>query len=148
MKRLVSLLCAVVLLFGAGSLAMAQGKAGSNRGAAGFKAADANGDGKVTKEEYLNHARKLAEKRWEKLDTGNKGYITVQDVQTLKQKRAEAREARRAAKAGRGPGAAPAATDTSAPAAAPAAAPATPAAPAAPTAPAAPAAAPAAPAGQ
>ena len=121
MKRLVSLLCAAVLLLGSGSLAMAQGKGGANRGAAGFKASDANGDGKLTKDEYLDHARKLAEKRWEKLDPDKKGYITFDDAQAMKQKRSEAREARRAAKAGHGPAAgAPAAPETPAAPAAPA----------------------------
>lgn len=88
MKRVFSTVLIVGLLLGVSGLAFAQDeKAPPERSAQGFKAMDANGDGKLTKEEYLDRARQLAEKRWAKLDVNKRGFITVEDLQAARDKR-------------------------------------------------------------
>jgi len=44
-----------------------------------FKAADANGDGKLTREEAKGSMPRLA-MAWEKIDVDNKGYITLDQL--------------------------------------------------------------------
>ena len=44
-----------------------------------FKAADANGDGKLTREEAKGTMPRLA-MAWEKIDVDNKGYITLDQL--------------------------------------------------------------------
>jgi len=63
-----------------------------------FKTYDANGDGKVTKEEFLAAAQKRAEARWAKLDPSGKGYVTQDEMSALRAKAGEKAKARRAAK--------------------------------------------------
>lgn len=68
-----------VSLLAAGAALAQDDPAASPRREAAFKAMDANGDGKVTKEEYLEFVKKQAEKRFDKLDAQGKGYITKDD---------------------------------------------------------------------
>ncbi|UOD50093.1 EF-hand domain-containing protein [Orrella daihaiensis] len=50
--------------------------------AARFKAADKNGDGKVTKEEAEASLPRVA-LAWEKIDIDKKGYITLEQLQLI-----------------------------------------------------------------
>jgi Ca2+-binding EF-hand superfamily protein len=98
MKRVLTALCALVLSLGLASMALAQAPADTpaEKGEKGFKRLDANGDGKVTKEEFLAAAQKQAEARFAKLDAQNKGYLTKEDFMAAREK-AQARKAKRQA---------------------------------------------------
>lgn len=87
MKRWSLLVFSVCVCMLAAGAALAQDEpAASPRREAAFKTMDANGDGKITKEEYLEHAKKLAEKRFEKLDAQGKGSITKEEFLAKKPK--------------------------------------------------------------
>jgi hypothetical protein len=102
MKRMTAFLFALALTVGAASLALAQAPAAGDQsdavptGAKGFATLDANGDGKVTKDEFLAAAQKRAMARWAKLDPQNKGYLTKDDFVAARDKAKEKAQARKA----------------------------------------------------
>lgn len=100
MKRVLTALCALVLSLGLATMALAQTPADTpaEKGEKGFKRLDANGDGKVTKEEFLAAAQKQAEARYAKLDVQNKGYLTKEDFLSAREKAVERAQARKAKK--------------------------------------------------
>lgn len=98
MKRMAAFALSLTLVLGLAGMALAQDDA-APKGAKGFKTLDANGDGKVTKEEFLAAAQKRAEARWAKLDSSGKGYITQEEFSEIKQKAREKFQERRAKKA-------------------------------------------------
>lgn len=112
MKRVVALMFALLLTAGFAGLALAQApadapaaapaaatEAPTPTGVKGFKILDANGDGKVTKEEFLAAAQKRAMARYAKLDPQNKGYLTKEDFMEARNKAKEKAQARKARQA-------------------------------------------------
>ncbi|MBI4804967.1 MAG: EF-hand domain-containing protein [Desulfovibrio sp.] len=96
MKRAVCFLTALALIIGISVAAQAQDDAASApRGERGFKVLDANGDGKVTKEEFLAASQKRAEARFAKLDKDNKGYLTKDDFTAAREKAREKAKTRK-----------------------------------------------------
>jgi hypothetical protein len=92
MKRAVCFLTALALVIGISVAAQAQAQddaASAPRGEKGFKVLDANGDGKVSKEEFLAASQKRAEARFAKLDKDNKGYLTKEDFLAAREKARE-----------------------------------------------------------
>ncbi|WP_243361993.1 EF-hand domain-containing protein [Fundidesulfovibrio terrae] len=79
MKRTIACVFAFSLVLGASGLSLAQDDAAAPKGGRAFSLHDANGDGKITKEEFLAAAQKRAEARFAKLDKDNKGYLTKED---------------------------------------------------------------------
>ena len=57
-----------------------------------FKKMDANGDGKVSKEEFLNHSKKQAEEGFAKLDKNNDGVIDKPEIAEIEGKMKGLRE--------------------------------------------------------
>ena len=88
MKRMIIMMLLLSLaLCGA---AFAQDDAGpAGKGAKGLKAMDTNGDGKISKEEFMDAAKKRAEARFQKLDANGDGYITKDELDAAKAKRGE-----------------------------------------------------------
>lgn len=90
MKRATSLLFALILSLGLSGFALAQDDSSpAPKGEKAFKMYDANGDGKITKEEYVAAAQKRAEARFAKLDKDNKGYLTKDDFMAAREKMRE-----------------------------------------------------------
>jgi Ca2+-binding EF-hand superfamily protein len=79
MKRMTACVFALALILGVSGLCLAQDDAAAPKGAKAFSMMDANGDGKITKEEFLAAAQKRAEARFAKLDKDSKGYLTKED---------------------------------------------------------------------
>jgi len=105
MKRVIAFVFALALTAGLSGLALAQAPATAPvaddaapavAGEKGFKMLDANGDGKVTKEEFVAAAQKRAAARFDKLDTQNKGYLTKDDFMAARGKAKEKAQARKA----------------------------------------------------
>jgi len=109
MKRVIAFVFALALTASLSGLALAQAPAAAPAsapavddaapaptGEKAFKMLDANGDGKVTKEEFLAAAQKRAMARYEKLDTQNKGYLTKEDFMAARGKAREKAQARKA----------------------------------------------------
>ena len=97
MKRALCFLTAVALVIGISMAAQAQDDAASApKGEKGFTMLDANGDGKVTKEEFLAASQKRAEARFAKLDKDNKGYLTKDDFTAARDKARERAKTRKA----------------------------------------------------
>jgi len=87
MKRAVCFLTALALVIGISVTAQAQDDAvAAPRGEKGFTMLDTNGDGKVTREEFLAASQKRAEARFAKLDKDNKGYLTKEDFMAAREK--------------------------------------------------------------
>lgn len=93
MKRLSLIFLALCLALAVPALA--QDDAAAPRGDKGFKALDANADGKVTKDEFLAAAQKRAVARWEKLDPTGKGYVTKEELAGVREKARERAQARK-----------------------------------------------------
>ncbi len=88
-KSLISLSSALVFAVAVPLIASAQGAANLPANpandaevAARFKAADKNGDGKVTREEAQAGLPRVA-MAWEKIDVDKKGYITLEQLQII-----------------------------------------------------------------
>ena len=88
-KSFIALMSSLILSASATSIAVAQSTANmpappSNQAEveARFKAADKNGDGKVTREEAEASLPRIA-MAWEKIDVDNKGYITLEQLQVI-----------------------------------------------------------------
>ena len=96
MKRVILLM--LVLSLALCGTALAQDDPAAPHGGKGLKAMDTNGDGKISKEEFMEAARKRAEARFQKLDANGDGYITQDEMDAAKAKRGE-RGAKKAAKA-------------------------------------------------
>lgn len=109
MKRVIAFVFALALTAALSGLALAQAPAAAPApapavddaapavtGEKGFKMLDANGDGKVTKEEFVAAAQKRAAARFDKLDTQNKGYLTKEDFMAARGKAREKAQARKA----------------------------------------------------
>jgi len=79
MKRMIAFVFAFTLILGVSGLSLAQDDAAAPRGAKAFSMMDTNGDGKITKEEFMAAAQKRAEARFTKLDKDSKGYLTKED---------------------------------------------------------------------
>jgi len=92
MKRLPLIFLALCLALAVPALAQ---DAAEPKGDKGFKTLDANGDGKVTKDEFLAAAQKRAQARWEKLDPTGKGYVTKEDLAGVREKARERAQARK-----------------------------------------------------
>lgn len=99
MKRAAATIAALVLALGLSGAALAQDDA-PPKGEKAFKMLDANGDGKVTKEEFLAASQKRAEARYAKLDPEGKGYLTKEDFAQAREKAREKAKARKAKAAG------------------------------------------------
>lgn len=56
-----------------------------------FKKMDTNGDGKISKEEYVAHEKTMAEERFSKIDTNNDGFIDMKEFEEAARKLSEAR---------------------------------------------------------
>lgn len=95
MKRVLAFVSVMVLVLGLAGFAAAQDDA-QPKGDKGFKMLDANGDGKVTKEEFLAASQKRAEARWAKMDSAQKGYLTKEDFSAVREKAKEKAQARKA----------------------------------------------------
>lgn len=102
MKRMIRMITmALMLSLALGGVALAQDDTVPPQGGKGqnlMKTTDANSDGKISKEEFMEAARKRAEARFQKLDANGDGYITQDELDAAKAKRGE-RAAKRAAKA-------------------------------------------------
>lgn len=101
MKRAIAFVFALALTASLSGLALAQAPAVDDAapaptGEKAFKMLDANGDGKVTKEEFLAAAQKRAAARYDKLDTQNKGYLTKEDFMAARGKARDKAQARKA----------------------------------------------------
>jgi len=95
MKRAAATIAALALALGLSGAALAQDAAPA-KGEKAFKMLDANGDGKVTKEEFLAASQKRAEARYAKLDPAGKGYLTKEDFAQAREKAREKAKARKA----------------------------------------------------
>ncbi|MFZ5428531.1 MAG: EF-hand domain-containing protein [Thermodesulfobacteriota bacterium] len=105
MKRAAVTIAALALVLGLSGAALAQDDAPPAKGDKAFKMLDANGDGKVTKEEFLAASQKRAEARYAKLDPEGKGYLTKDDFAQAREKAREKAKARKAKAAGAAPAA-------------------------------------------
>jgi Ca2+-binding EF-hand superfamily protein len=65
-----------------------------------FKKMDTNGDGKISKEEYLAFEKQQAEERFSKIDTNNDGSIDVKEFEEAARKLSEARRGQQGAQSG------------------------------------------------
>lgn len=104
MKRMAVFVLSLTLMLGLGGMSLAQDDATALKGAKGFKTFDANGDGKVTKDEFMAASQKRAEARWAKLDPTGKGYVTQEEFSEIKQKAREKFMERKANKASKAAG--------------------------------------------
>jgi len=85
MKKLLLALCMSVLAFGVANAAEGKGaEKMQERKTEIFQKMDANGDGKVTKEEFMAFSTKKAEKRFEEIDTKNQGFFTKDEFLAAK----------------------------------------------------------------
>jgi len=96
MKRATASLAALALILGLSGAALAQDDAMPAKGDKAFSKLDANGDGKVTKEEFLAASQKRAEARYAKLDPTGKGYVTKEELAASREKAREKAKARKA----------------------------------------------------
>lgn len=87
MKRMLLLALALSLTMTLGGVALAQDDTVAPRGEKAFKAMDTNADGKISKEEYVEAAKKRAEARFDKLDATGKGFLTKEEFLAGKAKR-------------------------------------------------------------
>jgi len=97
MKRVILLTLALSLALCAAAVAQDETVA-APRGAKAMKA-DTNGDGKISKDEFMEAAKKRAEARFQKLDANGDGFITADELNAAKSKRAERAAKKAAAKA-------------------------------------------------
>ncbi|GFK94634.1 hypothetical protein NNJEOMEG_02481 [Fundidesulfovibrio magnetotacticus] len=95
MKRAILLMLALSLTLAVPALAQDDAPV---KGDKAFKTLDANGDGKVTKDEFMAAAQKRAAARWEKLDPTGKGFVTKEDLEGVRAKAREKAQARKAKK--------------------------------------------------
>ncbi len=65
------------------------GEGGGNRLAEFLKKVDTNGDGKITKEEFLAYSKKEAEDRFAKIDTNGDGVIDESEIKAAAEKMRE-----------------------------------------------------------
>ncbi len=90
MKRMIPL--TLMLSLALGGVALAQDDAVTPRGGKGqnlMKTTDTNSDGKISKEEFMEAAKKRAEARFQKLDANGDGYITQDELDAAKAKRGD-----------------------------------------------------------
>ena len=90
MKKLaiVTLLTGIMLLIIGHNFSWSQ-KSPSNASKAEswFRAIDANGDGKISRDEYLNNAEKRAEKNFRDMDVNKDGYVSKGEFKGTSKKR-------------------------------------------------------------
>ena len=84
-----AVLVAILLTFGLPAMAMAQTATPAEKA----PAARARG-GDITKEEYVERARRAAERRFDKLDTNHDGVLTADERRAAREARAQRRAAR------------------------------------------------------